>query len=191
MKRFVTRDQVADYLKVTATAKMEAHIAAAEWLVTNEILTSSLHERSVEEKYRLLYDIGRDEVLELRDGPSASWDPDSTGFQFTIDGTEIDDIDDVILGAWTVKPHINGFCKNTTIVMRRKVGYTAANIPENLRVAMIMTAGSLFKHPDQALIMEKIGDYTRQTASLTAGVALPALTPQVLSLIRGYRKPRI
>lgn len=190
MKRFVTREQVADYLKASASAKMEAHIAAAEWLVTGEILTASLHERSVEEKHYLLYDIPQDQVLEFRDGPSASWDPDSTGSQFTIDGVE-KAVDDLLLRPWSLQAHVDGFCKGSTLIIRRKVGWLPSNCPENIKQAIIMTAGSLFKHPDQALIMEKIGDYTRQTASLTAGGEMPALTPQVRNLLRGYRRPRI
>jgi hypothetical protein len=74
--------------------------------------------------------------------------------------------------------------------MRLTLGWTPENVPEQIKQAIIMSAGTLFKNPDQSITMERIGDYTRQSASLAATEVL-ASTPQVRLLLRGWRRPRV
>jgi hypothetical protein len=175
---------------------MEPHIAAAEWLVAAELMAASLHERNVVEKYHSVY---RDDLIEIRDGPAVSFNGDSTNSSFTLDGSIIDE-EDITLKYWSIncwsssEPRrgvFDRFSFGSIGVARFKAGWIPENAPEKIKLAIVMTAAVLHKHPDQSIIMEKIGDYTRQTASLTSSDAIPPLSPHVRLLLREFRRPRL
>src|SRR5678809_151754 len=171
MKRLITREHLANYLRKPATVELDVYIPLGEALVAAEIQTPTLHARSVEEKHRLLYDTTSEEVVVLRDGPATAWDPDSVTPAIQVDGIEYP-VDTVALNYWSVRDFITGFSKNTTVTFRYIAGWTPENCPEKIKPA----------------IMEKIGDYVRQSASKSAVDKL--LPNQVLPLVSEFKRPR-
>lgn len=187
MKRLITREHLANYLRKPATVELDVYIPLGEALVAAEIQTPTLHARSVEEKHRLLYDTTSEEVVVLRDGPATAWDPDSVTPAIQVDGIEYP-VDTVALNYWSVRDFITGFSKNTTVTFRYIAGWTPENCPEKIKQAIILVSTMIFQHPDSSVIMEKIGDYVRQSASKSAVDKL--LPNQVLPLVSEFKRPR-
>lgn len=189
--------ELGQLLGQTLTEAAEAQIARAQTLIQAEIL-GELEERVITgERYKPLYDVGREYGLTLRSGPVASLQA------LTVDTVEVDP-DELVVGCWTIKRPEKGFRKGSVILVDYTVGYTrhaessagiipnGGTVPEEIRQAILGVALEIYKRPDAAVQSEKIGDYTYTlwSSSGTAG-EIPALSSQARLLVRKFKRPFI
>lgn len=183
MAPLINEKEVADYLKVDNSPALRPHILTAQGQIAAAIRVDSILERDRTETIRPANDAN---LIILRDGPLASVT------SVTVDGTTLD-LDTLWLRKWSIEKTDEDFPGGSTIVVVYKAGYTSATIPDSLKRALIVTAAAIFNQPNLDLVYEKIGDYTRQTASGVPGgqgQSSTSLNPAAAELIREFIRPR-
>jgi hypothetical protein len=181
----ILEKDVADYLKVANSPTFGPHILTAQAQVAAEMRVTSLLENTGTEKIRPANDT---DTLVVREGPIASV------ASVTVDGVSMD-LSDLRIGRWVIeRTDGDEFLGGSTVAIVKTYGFTSATLPDNLKRALIVTAAAIFNQPNLDLVYEKIGDYTRQTASGVPGRqgnASGSLSPPAVALIREFVRPRV
>ena len=179
----VKPDDIGSLLKITPSIAMVPHIQMAEALISSE-LGGSIYERDVISSHYMRYLLTFDDVVELPDGPISSMTA------MTLDGGAAP-YADLILGSWTVR-RPDGFSLNQLVGFSYKAGWTAANVPFEIKQAIIGVAAELHMRPRSDLQSESIGDYsyTVKSSNNEHGGEY-ALSPRTRLLLRRWKRPMI
>lgn len=188
MKRLITSDAVAEYLKISDTGRLETFIPIAESIIAQALRVPTIHARHVIDKQTLIYAVAPDETVQLRDGPLA------VASEFWIDSKQITldssgYVDGLVTTPWTYQ-YAEGFSRHMVIKLGFTAGYTPETLPSNIRDALIVQTALIYKNPQFDVVSERIGDYSISRLVGQQGI-VPAIDPKVSLLLRGYGRPSL
>jgi len=149
-------------------------LAAAEVLVAARLGAPGLEERSV----AVTLTVARERrVVELPEGPLTHLEAVS------LDGRDLP-LDELATAPWLIA-RATPFPCGGRLALAYLAGWAAEALPEALRRAVLLTAGSLWaRGADSETGEARLGDYAVQHGSLHDGLPAPAV-----ALIRPWRRP--
>lgn len=169
----VTAAELSEFLKETGNAtKLDAAIRVAEAAVAAFIGAQDLAERSVSETIPIPRDKS---MVEVEGGPIVALS------RLNVDGVDAD-LAEVNAGRWSIW-YSKGFSKGSNVVADYTAGWTSTSVPEEVRAAILITAGVVWARPDLSI--------SRATeADITYRYSQDIMTPAAKSLVRRWRRPR-
>ena len=149
-------------------------LAAAEALVAARLGAPGLGERTVTASLPVTRER---RVLELAEGPLTRLDTAS------LDGRDLP-LDELASAPWLIA-RATPFPCGGRLALGYRAGWAAEDLPEALRRAVLLTAGSLWaRGADSETGEARLGDYAVQHGALRDGLPAPAV-----ALIRPWRRP--
>lgn len=168
----VTAADLSDYLKETVPAPAgDAAIRAAEAAVAAYIDTDSLDRLTVTE---VVYTARNTNLVEIAQGPLVNLQ------SVLINGLPSTDTWET--SPWAIQRQ-DLIPAGARVEVTYDRGWTAADVPEQVRTAILATAAEIWARPDAAVV--RIG-----TEGLLTAYNRTFITPSVEILLRRYRRPR-
>jgi hypothetical protein len=175
----VTISELAAYLGVDTTRpRLQETLEAAEGLAAGYLGAEQLAERQV----TVMHTASRSKyTVPLSDGPLVELT------SVTRDGATVD-TQKVQVTYWMIALE-DGVGEGEKIVVTFNAGWTATNLPDRVRQAVLMTAASIFDRPNPNVRTEQVGGVTVSYATTNTAIGVTGISDEAKSMLHAYRRP--